>query len=177
VGLTIGSIGASTVRNITFRDCYMPNSYKGIYLKFRSDGGLIEDVTFENIVIDSPSQWPIWIGPAQQSDSRRLCAAHPCSICWPELPSAECNAPLSQYRNILLKNITVNNSAKSPGVIIGNSDMPMENIVFEDVVFNNPGDKPWGEDFFTCEGVASGVATGNTWPVPPCFTDRTNGRK
>lgn len=173
VGLTIGSIGASTVRNITFRDCYMPNSYKGIYLKFRSDGGLIEDVTFENIVIDSPSQWPIWIGPAQQSDSRRLCAAHPCSICWPELPSSECNAPLSQYRNILLKNITVNNSKKSPGVIIGNPDMQMENIVFDDVVFNNPGEKPWGDDYFTCEGVSSGVALGNTWPVPPCFEDKT----
>ncbi len=28
VGLTIGSIGSSTVRNITFRDCYMPNTYK-----------------------------------------------------------------------------------------------------------------------------------------------------
>jgi polygalacturonase len=28
VGLTIGSIGDSTVRNITFRDCYMPNTYK-----------------------------------------------------------------------------------------------------------------------------------------------------
>lgn len=174
VGLTIGSIGSSTVKNITFRDCYMPNSFKGIYLKFRDgDGGLIEDVTFENIVIDSPSQWPIWIGPAQQSDSRRLCAPHPCSICWPELPGSECNSPMSQYRNILLKNITINNSKKSPGVIIGNTSMPMENIVFEDVVFNSPGDKPWGEDFYACEGVASGVALGNTWPVPPCFEDRT----
>jgi polygalacturonase len=44
VGLTIGSIGGSTVRNITFRDCYMPNTFKGLYLKFRASGGLIEDI-------------------------------------------------------------------------------------------------------------------------------------
>merc|ERR1712196_771 len=76
VGLTIGSIGSSVVRNITFRDSIMHNTYKGIYTKFRGDGGSITDVTYENIVIENPSQWAIWIGPAQQSDSNRLCAAH-----------------------------------------------------------------------------------------------------
>ena len=105
VGLTIGSIGSSVVRNITFRDCAMPQTYKGIYLKFRDsavgEGGTIADVTFEDILIDEPSQWPIWIGPAQQSDSDRLCAAHPCSICWPELATAECMAPAgSAYANV-----------------------------------------------------------------------------
>ena len=27
--------------------------------------------------------------------------------------------------------------------------------------------------YYTCSGVASGVALGDTWPVPPCFEDRT----
>lgn len=27
--------------------------------------------------------------------------------------------------------------------------------------------------YFTCEGVVDGVATGDTWPVPSCFTDET----
>ena len=40
VGLTIGSIGTSNVNNITFRDCYMHHTWKGIYLKFR-DGDLL----------------------------------------------------------------------------------------------------------------------------------------
>jgi polygalacturonase len=39
VGLSIGSIGPSAahsyVRNITFRNCTMYNSFKGIYLKSR----------------------------------------------------------------------------------------------------------------------------------------------
>ena len=70
---------------------------QGIYLKFRDDvGGSISDVTFEDVRIVRPEQWPIWIGPAQQSDSRRLCAPHPCSICWPEDPLAQCYAPAGQ---------------------------------------------------------------------------------
>ena len=112
VGLTIGSIGGTNhVQNITFRDSIMPNSYKGIYMKFR-DGAdaIIEDVLYQNITIDNPSQWPIWIGPAQQSDSNRLCAAHPCSICWPYIPNTECNPSSSQYRNIVLRDITINNA-------------------------------------------------------------------
>ena len=174
VGLTIGSIGSETVRNITFRDCYMPRTYKGIYLKFRDDyGGLIEDITFENIYIDRPTQWPIWIGPAQQSDSDKLCAAHPCSICWPMVPSAECNASPSQYNNILLKNVTINNPRDYVGVILGNSSYaPMTNIVFEDVVVN---DLIEGRDMYKlCEGVVGAVARGKTFPVPACFEDQTD---
>ena len=30
------------------------------------------------ICSQAPEQWAIWIGPAQQSDSSSLCAAHPC---------------------------------------------------------------------------------------------------
>jgi len=52
--LTIGSISGETVQNVTFRDAYMHNPYKGIYMKFIHEG-LIKDVTYENIVIDSPS--------------------------------------------------------------------------------------------------------------------------
>jgi hypothetical protein len=172
VGVTIGSIGGSTVKNITFRDINMHNSYKGIYMKFREgDQGLIEDILYENFYIDSPSQWPIWIGPAQQSDSNRLCAAHPCSICWPDVPFSKCEASESQYRNIHLKNITVVNPKKSPGVIMGGSDHPMQNVVFEDVVIVNPSKD---EDYYKCEGVSGGVAKGKTWPVPKCFEYQTD---
>ena len=82
VGLTIGSIGGSQNNNITFRDCHMHKTFKGIYMKFRGNGGVVSNVTYENIVIDQPQQWPLWIGPAQQSDSDDLCAPNGgCSIC------------------------------------------------------------------------------------------------
>ena len=76
VGLTIGSIGSSNVNNITFRDCYMPHSWKGIYMKFRggdsSKGGRISNVLYENIYMEAPEQFAIWIGPAQQSGGKKL---------------------------------------------------------------------------------------------------------
>ena len=103
VGLTIGSIGGSHNRNITFRDCYVHKGVKGIYLKFRSGGGTVSDVLYENIFMDEPSEAAIWIGPAQQSDSNQLCAPHPCSICWPQKKGAQCNPPESVYSNITLR--------------------------------------------------------------------------
>lgn len=44
---------------------YIRKTTKGIYLKVFEGGGAIKNVTFENIVIDSPEQFAIWIGPAQ----------------------------------------------------------------------------------------------------------------
>jgi hypothetical protein len=175
IGLTIGSI-ASNVRNVTFRDAYMHHSGKGIYMKFRGSGR-IEDVTYENIVMDAPEQWAIWIGPAQQSDSRDVCAAHPCSLCWPLLkPWAKCNAPdQASYVNVTLRNITIRSPKMSPGVILASASSPMQNIVFDNVVVENAPSKPF--DGYFCEGVQSGVATGTTSPVPPCFKDLTEPRR
>mmetsp|Transcript_24108 Transcript_24108/g.33804 ORF Transcript_24108/g.33804 Transcript_24108/m.33804 type:complete len:421 (-) Transcript_24108:22-1284(-) len=171
LGLVIGSIGGSTVRNITFRNAYMPHTYKGVYMKFRSGGGLIEDVLYENIVMDSPEQWPIWIGPAQQSDSSELCAAHPCSLCWPMVPSATCAAPEDgQFIDITLRNVTINYPpSQGTGVIIGSEKYPMQNITFDGVIVNHASSNP---DYYACEGVETGIAQGGTWPVPPCFTSQ-----
>jgi hypothetical protein len=113
VGRTIGSIGSFVVRNITFRDCVVHKPVKGISTKFRDDAGTIEDVTYENILIDEPGQTAIWIGPAHpcslQSDSDKPCAAHPCSLCWPETPLSKCNLPaVATNKNIVLRIITVN---------------------------------------------------------------------
>ena len=176
VGLSIGSIGAATVRNITFRDIHMLRPYKGIYLKFREGAdGVIADVLFENITIEEPSQWPIWIGPAQQSDSRRLCAPQPCSICWPFVALARCEASMSTFRNVRLSGVAVQRPRLSPGVLLAHAENPAEGIVFHDVVVEDPPAEPWGDDYYYCEGVGRGVATGRTWPVPPCFQDRTRG--
>ena len=72
---------------------------KGIYMKFRggdeTEGGRVSNVLYENIWMEAPTQvschlaviqaviqavtqFAIWIGPAQQSDTSFLCAAHPC---------------------------------------------------------------------------------------------------
>ena len=177
VGLTIGSI-ASTVSNITFRNAYMRHTHKGIYLKFRGHG-VVRNVLYENIVMDAPEQFAIWIGPAQQCDGCHvmdLCSTDggPCSLCWPTVPGTHCNAPANaQYTNITLRNITINNPKQSAGVLIANASSPMQNVLFENVVVNNPASSPFGDDQYYCGSGANGVATGATSPVPPCFKDLT----
>jgi hypothetical protein len=94
------------------------------------------------------------------------------------------------YRNITLRNVTINNSAGRYGAnVLINSTNPATGIVFDSVRcpppaaaaaslciqarqvrFNNPKSD---HVYLSCDGVSHGVATGNTWPIPPCFTDRT----
>jgi hypothetical protein len=70
--------------------------------------------------------------------------------------------------------VTVRSPKLSPGVLLANASAPMVNVLFEDVVvMDPPGDGVWGDDYYLCENVVGGVATGATWPVPPCFEDRT----
>ena len=169
LGLTIGSIGSETVDNITFRNCYMHNTAKGIYVKFNGaaddfSGGLITNILYENITIESPSQYAIWIGPAQQSDSRFLCHPNPCSLCWPWLkPYAKCNIPsYGNFSNIILKNIAIHNPKKHIGVLMAPIANPMKNLIFDNVVSDNK------EINYICQGV-NGITLGNTTPIPLCF--------
>lgn len=136
LGLTIGSIGNySIVRNISFVDCYLRRPVKGIYSKFRkSNSTLIEDIRFENITMDAPQQFAVWIGPAQQADSVNICHANPCSLCWPFVPGAECSGEVKgTYRDILFKNIQINKPQNGGGVIMASAENPMLNIVFDGV--------------------------------------------
>ena len=175
LGLTIGSIGAtsahSCVRNITFKDSVMVNTVKGIYLKSRPSGpgknsGEITNVTYQNITIITPTQWAIWIGPQQ------AIYEDACSLLWPEDPFAKCPIPSDIiWTNIVLRDIRIISPKMSPGVILGNSTNPMRGVVFDNVVVTNPGENPWGDKFYACEGT-EGVATGTTSPVPPCFTKK-----
>eukprot|EP00977_Amphora_coffeiformis_P019528 scaffold7349_cov173-Amphora_coffeaeformis.AAC.9 len=143
LGLVIGSISGTTVQNITFRDSFLYRTYKGIYTKFRLPQeeidvgpGLISDIVYKNITMESPLQWPIWIGPAQQTrgDSAWLCDPSPCSLCWPNVPFQQCHVvPDAVYRNIRLTNVRIRNPAGSPGVIMGDEIQWIEGITFENV--------------------------------------------
>ncbi|CAF1332555.1 unnamed protein product [Adineta ricciae] len=171
VGLSIGSVGASVahscVRNITFRDCTMYNTFKGIYLKSRpgDEGhtGEISSILYENIRIYNASQWAIWFGPQQAAFKGA------CSLLWPFVPEMPCPIPSGiTWNNITLRNITLYDPQISPGVIVGNTSNPMKNILFDNVVVKNPGSHPWGDKYYACSNV-EGIAQGDTQPVPPCF--------
>jgi hypothetical protein len=105
------------------------------------------------------------------------CHGDPCSLCWPKVPvalGANCEAPAGgQFENITLRNVTIRKPKVSPGVIFANSTTPMVNLVFDGVkVEDPPKDGSWGKDYYYCKGVSNGIATGGTWPVPPCFEQK-----
>ena len=158
----------------------MHHTSKGVYVKFNGNaakGGIIRNVTYENIYIDRPDSWPIWIGPQQagiKRDGQKYdpCSGDPCSLCWPQTKSATCPGVAGLIDGLTLRNITINKPESSPGVIIGNSSVPIRNIVFDGVRFiDPPAHGAFGSDYFHCVGVQGGVARGGTWPVPPCFTN------
>ena len=157
----------SCVDNITFRNINMYKTVKGIYMKSdpgnSSETGQITNVLYENIYMEEPDQYAIWIGPQQAIYSG--C----CALTWPEDPLAECPVPYEiTWANITLRNVTVNKPRESPGVILGNATNPMKNILFDGVVVNDPKNRPF-EKYYACDGVVNGTAIGGTQPVPPCF--------
>ena len=180
LGLALGSIRAredhTCIRNITFRNAYMHNTVKGIYLKTRSgyDGpgdyasGIVEDVLFENVTMFEPKQWPIWIGPNQAA------YADACALEWPYCPvGVLCRCPVPaeiSVKNITLKDIKIIRPDGSPGLVMANSTNPFERITFDNVIVEEPGLEPWGEDFYKCENTEGYVRRG-TWPVPKCFVN------
>eukprot|EP01052_Picozoa_sp_SAG31_P043274 SAG31_NODE_7156_length_1771_cov_7.286483_2_plen_96_part_00 len=84
----------------------------------------------------------------------------------------------SLYADITLRNLTIISPAQSVGVVLANSTTPMQNVLFDGVRVTGKipnGQKPWEKvGYYVCEGVQNGVATGDTYPVPPCFEDRTD---
>lgn len=73
-GLTVGSVPpndkGNCVRNVTFRDTYMYRPLKAIYIKSNpgdSGTGIIDNIVYENIVIEQALWWTVWIGPQQQN--------------------------------------------------------------------------------------------------------------
>eukprot|EP00937_MAST-01D_sp_MAST-1D-sp2_P002275 g2275.t1 len=183
LGLTVGAIhptrGHNCIRNVTFRHARMDRTFKGIYVKSGNSfdpqaTAELTDILYEDIDMDSPSQVPIWIGPAQEADS-----AGACSLTWPVNPLAKCPPPPTTMRwaNITLRDVTVRSPKQSPGVVLGNPARPMENVVFDNVVVTpaDPKKKPWKAAFYHCDGVR-GLATGGTSPVPPCFNSSSWSR-
>ena len=61
------------------------------------------------------------------------------------------------------------------GVILGDEETPMTNVVFDGVRVIDAQDETVAS-YYKCEGVQGAVATGATYPVPQCFEDRTDPR-
>ena len=187
-GASVGAVAPKSalnracVRNVTFRDIQMPHTGKGIYIKSNpgcdgSDGnssgktGLIEDILYENVVIDRPSWWAIWIGPQQQHEPGSP-LGDLCSLAYPW--SAHCPVPACvTMRSIVLRNITITNPLMSPGVVLGNKTNPILGLEFHDVrVVGKSGEAPFDGEYL-CENAIGATSTGS-FPSLVCSSTTTN---
>jgi hypothetical protein len=114
----------------------------------------------ENLYMESPTQWPLWLGPAQtaaavssatsaleepslattDASSPRVpnpCDQQLCSLCWPTKSGSTCQAvPNTSIVNFTLSNVTINNPHVSPGVMLADPSRhaTMDSIVFDHVL-------------------------------------------
>eukprot|EP00658_Telonema_sp_P-2_P060320 TRINITY_DN49267_c0_g1_i1.p1 TRINITY_DN49267_c0_g1~~TRINITY_DN49267_c0_g1_i1.p1 ORF type:complete len:461 (-),score=57.61 TRINITY_DN49267_c0_g1_i1:259-1641(-) len=179
LGLTVGAVhpsrGHNCIRNVTFRHARMHHTFKGIYVKSGSSddpaaSAEITNILYHDIFMEAPSQVPIWIGPAQEADSKNAC-----SLLWPMFGKCPPPPRTLTMTNITLQNVHVESPKQSPGIILGNSENPMVGIVFDNVTVT-PVDatkKPWGKLFYHCpiDGIdqASSRAVHGTSPGPSCL--------
>ncbi len=164
VGLAIGSVAPNNytncVNNVIFQNITMSHPIKAIYVKTNrgSHGnGVISNIKYENIFANTPTWWPIYIGPQQQKQpggAGEGCMLYPYGQYCP-------TEPRITLFNIILNNITIVNSVNPyVGVIRCNETNPCNTIYFNNVNTTTLL-KPLG---YLCENV--NVWAYNSLPTP-----------
>ena len=207
-GLSMGSvppdvgnncISGALVRRVTFN-----SPLKAVYIKpnpakVAGATGEISNITYQDLTVNEPVWWPIWLGTQQQHQVRAaprgastrapaIALAHSlrpspplppqpgyngtgCSFLYP-LDNTTCPTdPEVSVFNITLQRVYVIDGP-SPGILLANASNPATGVVFEDVVHENSNGFPVGTGYL-CTAVV-GVARGSTAPVPTCFADETD---
>lgn len=175
VGVSLGSVPPDNnhrcIDNVTARNLHFTTPLKAIYIKPNPAKpppatGSITNILYEDVVVEYPVWFAIWIGPQQQHQPGGR--GTDCSFLFP-LKGFECVAdPEVTVANITIRRMRVSNTLMSPGVLLMNSSNPGEGFVFDDVVYTNVTAWPMKDANFYCANV-NGVATGGTSPIPPCF--------
>ena len=123
---------------MTFKDTVMYRPLKAIYIKTNpgdSGTGIIEDITYENILIIQALWWTVWIGPQQQNQPGSGDGTG-CNFLFPKLVGCATQPRVSISR-IILRNITAVETVpmfEGPGVILCDAANPCTDIVFDNVV-------------------------------------------
>jgi len=168
VGMTIGSVPPKStvncVRNVTFDNIVFTKPIKALYVKTNpgTEGtGIIDNITYKNIVGDGALWYPIWIGPQQQQQPGSKGTG--CSFFYPiddECPTQ----PRVPVTNIHLSNITFTNGLELPGVLLCDPERPCTGFTFDHV--SNEGEFGVQKEY-VCKNV-KGTST-SSFPTPSCF--------
>jgi hypothetical protein len=135
VGMTIGSIAPSSnnncIKNVIFRNIRFEKPLKGIYIKTNpgSGIGMVKNITYQDITMDTPIWWAIYIGPQQQKQPG---GAGPGCMVYPLDPHCE-TQPFINITEIYLKNVTSTGGLLMAGILRCNETNPCVDFHFEDV--------------------------------------------
>lgn len=134
LGVVIGSEASGSVRNVLVRDCTYTHVYSAASIKTpRGRGGVIENVTYENIsgeYQDKEFKDCEWFRGAIYLD-------HFYSVVSFDPNKEEAvNDGTPKIRNISFKNITYKSCASNAIYMAGLPESPLENISFENVKVN-----------------------------------------
>lgn len=158
VGMSIGSVppndNINCIRDVWFRNISFKNPFKAIYVKTNSGNnghGIIDNINYQNISIDSPILWPIYIGPQQQKEPDGGGDG-----IWPP------PQPLVNITNILLQNVTSDRGWLNAGVLRCAASNPCRGIAFDHVKVSG-----WASSFYVCENMQGKVVESS--PDPGCF--------
>lgn len=177
VGLTIGSVppnaNVACVRNITFRNAVMDTPIKGIYVKPNpgsTGSGIIDSVTYQNITMQEPLWWSIYVG-VQQQDQPGGGADTQCSFLYP-LPNTTCPVqPRVPVTNFVLRDVHSNSSWLSPGLlrcadVTNTTYTPCTGWIFDNVTMTSSSNWPIGSDYM-CQNIEGEWINGCD-PMPNC---------
>ncbi len=171
VGASVGSVPPNTqvncIRNVTFERISFDHPIKAIYVKPNpcdhpeSDGtGVIDLITYKDIVADTPLWWAIWVSTQQQHQPGSG-AGTGCSFFYP-LPGTKCpTQPCVPVTRLTIKNFTATNALLSPGVLRCNAGGPCRDWLFEDVKVYTDSGFNFGDNFL-CQAIENFTILGGS---------------
>ena len=132
-------------------------------------------ISYEDVVIQEPHWWPVWIGPQQQQQPGDS-LGQKCSLLYPL--DKRCSTPSCvDFRNITLRGIDVQVKGRLTwpwtGAILGSSDNPMQDVDFRRVIADPLVRDRWllpnqRQSYYACTG-ADGSHKFSA-PTPKCLT-------
>ena len=156
VGMSVGSVSpkhSECVDDVTFRNIDFKDPFKAIYIKTNpldddceTDDcvATISNVLYEDITIDSPVWFAVYIGPQQMKEPDGAgdgCMTYPFGDCPTE--------PAVTISNITLKHIAISGGV-TPGIVRCDKANPCHGFEFKDVKYSSWATRAEG---WTCEHV------------------------
>jgi polygalacturonase len=158
VGMTIGSVppnpSFNCVDGVIFRNISFLHPLKAIYVKTNpgDDGyGLINNVSYTDIDVQNALYWTLYLGPQQQTQPGGKGTG--CPFNYP-LDNTTCvTQPRVPMYEITLRNIFVNGSNYSPGLMRCNETNPGRDWVLDNITIVGSRGYPVGNTTWLCENI------------------------